>query len=197
VTIDEAVQRTGTVSRRAGRNLADVLANNYDDLEIEFAPLGIDILKRNRENRSHFNLNGLSSRAIKKYGEFLSRVNIQRENLKVSQADLALVVSPLAVSKLRSGNFRTPLLNEYLQASDFVRQSVAVALEEDANGSYDDYLREMKYFEELPDPKDLIGRIIKGLPYPDSDIPRIIQRCREEGIDLEKYIDPSLKSSVS
>ncbi len=92
----------------AYRLVEPILAQHAASLDAEFAPQGLEILKRNSSplcrDRPHFTLNyaiddpredfgGLSKRAVLAYGELVEKIDARREELGISENDVGALAS--------------------------------------------------------------------------------------------------------
>ena len=102
------------------RHLEDVLMNHFNDLKTSFATRGLKLFSRNSVCRKAVTLyfseeNGLSRKAIRKYGEFVKKLDKRMFALNLSPHD----IKPLAEAYIDAVNGKDewdcPILDDYKQ----------------------------------------------------------------------------------
>jgi hypothetical protein len=191
----------------------DVLTQDFDDLDVSFAPEGYEIFTRNYGEQMPFDIRFLSDTGVDRYAEYFSKVNRQRDELKLTPEQLAHLVRPYATVILETQGddydprfekngersyiqrLQEPLVVEYATESELVRSSMAKALE--LHLVYGNWQHALEVLPHVPNPQDMFHRMIGLMHSPDYDLARLISKAKEMGLPLQHLIGPQSQKAFN
>lgn len=189
---------------RSYQAVNDVLLNFSEDLDPAFAKTGLVILERNKRPGDDWNLELITKPAIDKFAEFVTKINFQREELGITQDQLAQLVAPYAEMVVgynegdygvRKANYplhgkrsytkrlHEPLLAEYVSESTLVRRRIA-------NTNQADIRHMIGVLDQIPYPQDIFDMMVENMHNPLQTIIRISEEAKYEGLTIKPFLGP-------
>ncbi len=187
--------------RYGSRTINDIFENHSEDLDPNFARAGYKLFDRNDEvfpgNRFEFGY--LSKKAIGGYAEFVTRLDLDRDQSGLESDQIARLVRPLAVDaiettgeegwdakyplKSRSSYVRrlkSPPIVEYVKSSDLVRSALADRLK--LMTLYGNTEHAMAVLKVLPNPNDIFTRMADNNLKPLNELAELMRKFESAGI---------------
>jgi hypothetical protein len=187
----------------AYRVVEDVLINNFNELDVDFAPYGMKLFERSggKTHGGHYDINYLSKDARANYGDFIQEVHENHGRLGLSVQDLAHIVRPYVIAAistdddgndlLRRGvyHLREPWLKEYLQEMpDVIKEPLADKLYlKVMYGDNSDIGKVVEIMRILPNPKEMLELMVEEC---DSKkcAAELIHRFNRAGYNIKQII---------
>jgi len=195
----------------ASRTVNDVLKNHYDDLEVSFAPIGIDLFADNQSGSS--DLAGLTNSNVRRYGQFISRINDQKDELGLTDHQLAPVVKPYVLSFFSSVTVHDmpqprfkpeqvqlglaqPMIQEFLAKSPEIKLAFEQQIARDlfATGEMQPFQKNaMISLLSVPNPEHTLTSILLAQGRNIGHLQYLKRMADIHEIDLNSAIDPTLE----
>lgn len=173
------------------RVVNDVLENHSEDLDTSFAPKGLEIFRRNNGENPDWDFWLISKKGIDNFSAFMGQIDAQREELGITDDQLADLAAPYAVAaigrveedysgwmiprfpKNAKGNYMRrlaePWVARQLASSDVVRGALAKDLSV-ASSNYSNPAFAMDVLKLIPDPGDMFKRMIPEIGFSEDRI---------------------------
>lgn len=191
----------------------DVLLHHFEDLDPSFAPYGLDLFESNHSGSGDFfELHHLTSLAIRRYGQFVGKVDSRKDEFGITTEQLAPVVRPYATSVFapdfqnggeqpRYGDrtvarrLRQPLVQRYLVESAAVNLAVRNNIGKDLSDFRDPLSQKnaMTALLTVPNPNEMLLGIVLSGKFGKTELDRINSAAKDFGIDLSPLITPISK----
>lgn len=182
----------------------DVLMNHFQDLDLEFAPEGYQIFKRNEGENKSYSVSELSDRALNRYIAFIGKIQEKSGRFGLTPEQMAHLVRPYIQAVIRTKGedefgeprfpedkprsfvkrLHEPIAVEYLTHSNMVRTEVAKDLHLMACYGTRDLEYVFKLISNMPRPEDMFDLMIASNHNPKYDLEEIVKQSLKENLDM-------------
>lgn len=192
----------------------DVLLNHYEELDAFFAPYGLDLFESNRNGRHDgFGIDRLKKPAIRRYGEFVEMLDSKKDELKITEEQLAPVVRPFVTSvfgekydKYDEGQAKydrqevksrlnKPFVQKYLDDSPLVNRAVRDSIARDlvypSNRAFQE--RALVVLHQMPNAQEALIGIFMKERFGQEQLDKINTDAQSFGFDIKHLTAPISK----
>ncbi len=188
----------------------DVLLNNFNELDIDFAPKGFEIFYRNSGGQERsFDINHMSNKSIHNYYLFMNKLNENKKRLRIKGEDMEHLVKPYIEAVIDTDDdgipkfkdFKNRLINpfilSYILNSEPVKEEIAEQLR--LNVEYDSINIEhvVDVLDILPNRDEIFNKMLKETHNLSQALTYIIKGCEKRGYSFKHILTKDERAEYS
>lgn len=191
----------GTNSGMSYLIVEDVLLNNFDELDVDFAPKGFEIFyRRSGDQERSFNIRHMSNKSIHNYYLFINKLNENKRRLRIKDEDMEHLVKPYIEAVIDTDedgipkfkDFKNRLINPcilpYILKFEGVKEEIAEQLR--LNVEYDSSNIEhvVDVLDILPNRDEIFNKMLREADNPSKALTYVIKGCEKHGYSFKHIL---------